>query len=115
MQPVVELSRTKPSFYAYAIRAPRSNGKVPPHSYCDVGFPSLPECLIDVARGLTPRFQRVYVRYQGLCVGERDLVELRHNAVGVASELVAEYERCVAAQSAELAVPAVSASAVGAD
>jgi hypothetical protein len=100
MQPVVELSKTKPSFYAYAIRAPRSNGIVPPHSYTDAGFGSLSECLVDVARGLTPRFQRVYVRYQGICVGERDLVALRHNPVEVAGELVAEYKRRVAADSA---------------
>lgn len=100
MQPVVELSRLDSGLFAYAIRAPRSRGQIPPHSYRESGFSSLPICLADVAKGLMPRFNRVWIRYQTLCVGERDLIELRIDSARAADELLAEYGRVSARQEA---------------
>lgn len=102
MQPVVELSRLDSGLFAYAIRAPRSRGQIPPHSYRESGFSTLAICLSDVAKGLMPRFQRVWIRYQSLCVGQRDLIELRIDSSRVADELVAEYARLVTEQKALL-------------
>jgi hypothetical protein len=86
MQPVVEFRITPQGLYEYSIRAPRSHGVVPPPSFVQSGFGTLQECLVDAARGLTPRFQRVYVRYQGMCVGEEQLRHLLVDAERIASE-----------------------------
>jgi hypothetical protein len=89
MKPVVEL-RKRGDSYTYGVRAPRAGGVVPPVSYRDGGFPTLAACLLDVARGLGLNFPRVYVRLEGTCVGERDIVELRRLPEKVARELEAE-------------------------
>lgn len=88
---MVEL-RKDASSYAYSVRAPRSRGVIPPSSYRNGGFATLADCLGDVARALGGNFSRIYVRLDGLCVGERDLVELRLEPQKVASELKAELE-----------------------
>ena len=91
LQPVVEL-RKDASSYAYSVRAPRSKGVIPPSSYRNGGFATLADCLGDVARALGGNFSRIYVRLDGLCVGERDLVELRLEPQKVAVELKGELE-----------------------
>ncbi|MDQ0016785.1 hypothetical protein J2W23_005193 [Variovorax boronicumulans] len=44
----------------------------------------------DVARALGGDFKRIYVRLDGHCVGERDIVELRAAPEQVAAELKSE-------------------------
>lgn len=88
LQPVVEL-REEGAFYAYAVRAPRYKGVVPPSSYEDCGFATLAECLSDVANALGGDFKRIYVRLHGHCVGERDIAELRQSPELVAAALSA--------------------------
>ncbi|MBB3641503.1 hypothetical protein [Variovorax atrisoli] len=111
LQPVVEL-RKDASSYAYSVRAPRSRGVIPPSSYRNGGFATLADCLGDVARALGGNFSRIYVRLDGLCVGERDLVELRLEPQKVASELKAELEAELKAK-ASCAVRAESVSEPG--
>lgn len=108
---MVEL-RKDASSYAYSVRAPRSRGVIPPSSYRNGGFATLADCLGDVARALGGNFSRIYVRLDGLCVGERDLVELRLEPQKVASELKAELEAELKAK-ASYAVRAESVSEPG--
>jgi hypothetical protein len=91
LQPVVEL-RKEAAAYAYSVRAPRSKGVIPPSSYRDGGFATLADCLSDVARALGGDFSRIYVRLDGLCVGERDIAELRLEPEKVAAALKAACE-----------------------
>lgn len=96
MQPVLELRKLQDRSYTYSIRAPRSGGVVPAPSYVDRGLTSLPACLEDAAQALSINFPRVYVRYQGMCVGEQDVSQLRLHPMRVAGELVQTYLRqCV--------------------
>lgn len=88
LQPVVEL-REEGTSYAYAVRAPRSKGVIPPSSYQDCGFATLADCLSDVAKALGGDFKRIYVRLDGHCVGERDIAELRQSPELVAAALTA--------------------------
>lgn len=81
MQPVVELRRVAAS-YTYGVRAPRAGGVVPPVSYRNEAA-----CLRDVASGLGGNFSRIYVRLEGLCVGERNTSELWHEPEQVAAAL----------------------------
>ncbi|WP_230558966.1 hypothetical protein [Variovorax paradoxus] len=60
---------------------------VPPSSYSNGGFATLADCLLDVARALGGDFKRIYVRLDGYCVGERDVVELRREPQEVAAAL----------------------------
>jgi len=99
LQPVVEL-RKEVSSYAYSVRAPRSRGVIPPSSYRNGGFATLAECLGDVARAMGGDFSRIYVRLEGLCVGERDIVELRRDPERVAVELKAGLEAELKAKAA---------------
>jgi len=89
LQPVVELRAEGVSF-AYAVRAPRSKGVIPPSSYQDRGFATLTDCLRDVAKALGGNFKRIYVRLDGHCVGERDIAELKEVPEKVAAELQLE-------------------------
>ncbi|RSZ47640.1 MULTISPECIES: hypothetical protein [unclassified Variovorax] len=91
LQPVVEL-RQEATSYAYSVRAPRSRGVIPPSSYRDGGFATLADCLSDVARALGGDFSRIYVRLDGLCVGERDIAELRQQPETVAAALQAAFD-----------------------
>ncbi len=87
-QPVVEL-RQDAGGYTYGIRAPRARGVVPPVSFIEGGFSSLPACLLHVARGLVGNFPRIYVRLEGACVGEQDVLDLQARPEQVASVLEA--------------------------
>ena len=93
MKPVLELSKLKDRSFSYSIRAPRAGGVIPRPSYEEGGMTTLAACLHDAAHALGSNFSRCYVRYQGLCVGELDLPEVRRHPVRVAEELVAEYQR----------------------
>lgn len=77
--------------YTYGVRAPRAGGVVPPVSYNEVGFTTLPACLVHMARGLGDNFPRVYVRLEGHCVGERDTSAVLCEPEVVAAELEAAY------------------------
>ncbi|SFP82772.1 hypothetical protein SAMN05443579_1168 [Variovorax sp. PDC80] len=88
LQPVVEL-KEQGAAYGYSVRAPRSKGVIPPSSYRDSGFATLPDCLRDVAKALGGDFKRIYIRLEGHCVGERDIVELRDAPDAVAEALKA--------------------------
>jgi hypothetical protein len=105
LQPVVEL-RGEGATFAYAVRAPRSKGVIPPSSYKNGGFDTLPECLRDVAKALGGNFKRIYVRLDGHCVGERDIVELRLSPDKVAAELKSE---CDALNALHIKPAAISA------
>ena len=105
LQPVVEL-RQEAASYAYTVRAPRSKGVIPPSSYRDGDFATLAECLCDVARALGGDFERIYVRLEGHCVGERDLAELRQEPEQVAAELKASCDAANGAAQFEATLPA---------
>ncbi|SFQ23922.1 hypothetical protein [Variovorax sp. 770b2] len=105
LQPVVEL-RAEGASFAYSVRAPRSKGVIPPSSYKNSGFVTLPECLRDVAKALGVDFKRIYVRLDGHCVGERDIVELRVAPEKVAAELKTE---CDALNALHIKPAAISA------
>ena len=104
LQPVVEL-RGEGATFAYSVRAPRSKGVIPPSSYKDGGFPTLADCLSDVARALGGDFKRIYVRLDGYCVGERDIVELRRGPQEVAAALRAACDAIASAAEAGVALP----------
>jgi hypothetical protein len=108
LQPVVEL-RGEGASFAYSVRAPRSKGVIPPSSYQDRGFATLPDCLRDVAKALGGDFTRVYVRLDGYCVGERDIAELREAPEAVAVALKSE---CDALKPAEQPAAVEIAAAV---
>ena len=86
MQPVVEFRKTPRGQYEYSVRAPRSKGIVPPPSFKQSGFGTLSDCVVDAGRGLAHSFRRVYVRYQGHCVGEADVAELLKEPARIAGE-----------------------------
>ena len=93
MQPVLELTKLQDLSFTYSIRAPRAGGVVPPPSYVDGGMTSLSACLKDAAQALAPNFARVYVRYQGLCVGELDVRDVLLQPLRAAETVVFEYLR----------------------
>lgn len=95
LQPVVELRELRDHSWAYGVRAPRAHGVIPPISHREDGFASLTDCLADVARGLGSNFARVYVRLNSVCVGERDLPELRAAPAAVALVLQAAHDERV--------------------
>ena len=93
MKPVLELSKLKDRSFSYSIRAPRAGGVVPPPSYVQGGLGSLAACMLDAANALGANFSSVYVRYQGVCVGDLDLPAVRQAPAGAAEDLLAEYGR----------------------
>lgn len=93
MQPVLELLKRHATSYTYSVRAPSSGGVLPASCYVDGGFGSLADCLSDAAEAFSPYFTRVYVRYQGLCVGEHMVMRLRAQPEALADQLVQEYQR----------------------
>lgn len=97
LQPVVEL-RSEGASYLYSVRAPRSKGVIPPSSYSHTGFASVADCLRDIAGALGGNFNRIYVRLEGHCVGERDIAELRAAPDIVAAELQALCRAVIAEQ-----------------
>lgn len=97
MQPVLEIVKRHAHSYTYSVRGPRSGGVLPASCYVDGGFPTLAQCLSDAAEAFSPYFPRVYVRYQGLCVGEHMVMRLRAQPAALAEHLVQEHERKVEA------------------
>ncbi|MDN4588330.1 hypothetical protein DBA29_07425 [Xenophilus aerolatus] len=93
MQPVLEIVKRHAKSFTYSVRAPRSGGVLPVSCYVDGGFASFAECLSDAAEAFSPYFSRVYVRFQGLCVGEHMVMRLRAQPEALADHLVQEYER----------------------
>ncbi|MBB1602663.1 MULTISPECIES: hypothetical protein [unclassified Variovorax] len=102
MQPVLEFIQRHERSYTYSIRAPRHGGPVPPACYVDRGLSSLSACVFDAAQALSVNFPKVYIRYQGLCMGEMDVSRLATCADLVAAELMAEYGRREVPESAVL-------------
>lgn len=91
MQPVLEIRKLGERSYTYTVRAPRSAGEPPPEAcYVDLGLNSFADCLRDAAEALT-YFARVYIRYEGLCVGEQMVIRLESQPDAVALELLADY------------------------
>ncbi|MBS0429221.1 MAG: hypothetical protein JSR41_18240 [Proteobacteria bacterium] len=93
MQPVLEIVERHAASFTYSVRAPRSGGVLPVSCYVDGGFGSLAECLADAAEAFSPYFSRVYVRFQGLCVGEHMVMRLRVQPEALAAHLVQAYQR----------------------
>lgn len=110
MQPVLEIRKLGERSYTYTVRAPRMPGEPPPEAcYVDLGLTSFSDCLRDAAGALT-YFPRVYIRYEGLCVGEQNVLRLGSQADAVVRELMAAY----GAQTDRAPAPAsASASASG--
>ncbi len=91
MQPVLEIRKLADQSFTYSVRAPRSHGMLPQACYVDGGHPTLEACLLDASLALRAYFPRVYIRYQGLCVGEHELLRLNSAPVAVARELLANH------------------------
>lgn len=91
MQPVLEIRKLGERAYTYTVRAPGPAGELPSEA-CDVdlGLTSFADCLRDAAGALT-YFPRVYIRYEGLCVGEQAVLRLVRQSEAVAGELLADY------------------------
>ncbi|MDM0072779.1 hypothetical protein QTH90_00170 [Variovorax sp. J2P1-59] len=93
MQPVLEIRKLGERSYTYTVRAPRSAGEAPPKAcYVDLGLTSFADCLRDAAQALT-YFSRVYIRYEGLCVGQQMVMRLESQPDAVVGELLADYAR----------------------
>ena len=93
MQPVLEIVKRHARSFTYSVRGPRSGGVLPASCYFYGGFCTFAECLSDAAEASSPYFARVYVRYQGLCVGEHTVMQLRVQPEALAEHLVQEYLR----------------------
>lgn len=91
MQPVLEIRKLRDHSYVYSVRGPRSSGKLPAACYVDGDQTSFAACLSDAAGALTAYFPRIYIRYQGVCVGEQQLQRLNLQPVEVARELLERY------------------------
>lgn len=91
MQPVLEIRKLHKHSYAYSVRAPKSAGVLPAACYVDGDQTSFAACLFDASQALHAYFPRVYIRYQGLCVGEHFLQRLHTQPQSLARELLADY------------------------
>jgi hypothetical protein len=96
MQPVLEFSQRDVRSYTYSIRAPQRSTVQVDACYVDRGLTSLAACVFDAAQALSINFPRVYIRYQGLCMGEIDVSRLRACSEFIARELQLEHaRRCI--------------------
>jgi hypothetical protein len=92
MQPVLEIRKLGEHSYTYTVRATSARGEPPPEAcYVDLGLTSFADCLRDAAEALT-YFPRVYLRYEGLCVGEQMVMRLERQPDAVVRELLAKYQ-----------------------
>ena len=92
MQPVLEIRKVHEFSYAYSVRGPKSAARaLPPDCYVDGGQTSFAACLYDASQALKVYFPRVYIRYQGVCVGEHYLQRLQTQSPEIARELLANY------------------------
>lgn len=103
MQPVLEIVKRHATSFTYSVRAPRSGGALPASCYIDGGLGSLAECLSDAAEAFSPYFARVYIRFQGVCVGEHMVMRLRAQPDLLADHLMHEYRRKEAQVEAQAA------------
>ena len=99
MQPVLEFSKLHDRSYNYSIRATRMTGVIPLACYVDRGHTSLAACVFDAAQALSVNFPRVYIRYEGACVGEADVRQLSACSEFMALKMVQEYERQLAMEA----------------
>jgi hypothetical protein len=91
MQPVLEIRKLGEHSYTYTVRATRTAGEPDTEAcYVDLGLSSFADCLRDAAEALT-YFPRVYICYEGLCVGEQTVMRLESQPETVACELLAKY------------------------
>ena len=105
MQPVLEIRKLGERSYTYTVRAPRSAGEPPPRAcYVDLGLTSFADCLRDAAEALT-YFSRIYIRYEGLCVGEQMVMRLESQPDMVARDLLANYASQIEVPPAPRPVP----------
>lgn len=92
MQPVLEIRKVHEHSYVYSVRGPKSAvNALPAACYVDGGHTSFAACLYDASQALKVYFPRVYIRYQGICVGEHFLQRLQTQSAGLARELLATY------------------------
>jgi len=91
MQPVLEVRKLGARSYTYSVRATRPTGApLPAPCYEDRGLTSFAECLRDAAEALT-YFPRVYIRFQGRCVGEQLVSRLESHPEAVVRDLLVRY------------------------
>ncbi|RZL61458.1 MAG: hypothetical protein EOP81_16585 [Variovorax sp.] len=102
MQPVLEVRKLGERSYVYSVRAPKSAGSLPAACYVDGDQTSFAACLYDASQALKVYFPRVYIRYQGVCVGEHFLQRLQTQSQGLARELLATYLQLQGAPSASV-------------
>jgi len=101
MQPVLEFVRRHERSYTYSIRAPQTSDTIPVACYVDRGLTSLADCVFDAAQALSINFPKVYIRYQGQCMGEMDVRRLALCSESFAREMMNEHQRRCAAQGLE--------------
>jgi len=100
MQPVLEFVQRHERSYTYSIRAPQTSDTIPVACYVDRGLTSLADCVFDAAQALSVNFPTVYIRYQGLCMGQIEVRRLALCAESIARELKVEHQRRSTPQSA---------------
>ncbi len=105
MQPVLEFSKRGERSYTYSIRAPHKHGPVQAACYVDRGRSSLAACVFDAAQALSVNFLKVYIRYQGLSMGEIEVGRLGACSEFIAQALMAEHQRRSVPQSVEPEAP----------
>jgi hypothetical protein len=93
MQPVLEFIQRHERSYTYSVRAAQKSAVPMEACYVDRGLTSLAACVFDAAQALSHNFPRVYVRYQGQCMGEIEVSRLRACSEFIAQQLKAEYLR----------------------
>ena len=93
MQPVLEFIQRHERSYTYSVRAPQKSAVPTEACYVDRGLTSLAACVFDAAQALSHNFPRVYIRYQGQCMGEIEVNRLRACSEFIAQQLKAEYLR----------------------
>jgi hypothetical protein len=102
MQPILEIRKLGERCYTYTVGAARMSGEpLPEACYADLELPSIADCLRDAADALT-YFPRVYLLYEGVCIGEQTVSRLESEPDGVACELLATYRSAVEAVTAGL-------------
>ena len=105
MQPVLEFVQRHERSYTYSIRAPQKSDTIPVACYVDRGHISLAACVFDAAQALSVNFPKVYVRYQGLCMGEMDVRRLALCSESFAREMMIEHQRRCASEDTALEAP----------
>ena len=93
MQPVLEFIQRHERSYTYSVRAAQKSAVPTEACYVDRGLTSLAACVFDAAQALSHNFPRVYIRYQGHCMGEIEVNRLRACSEFIAQQLKAEYLR----------------------